>query len=71
MPQLNKLSPTASLPYVISQVNDAFSKIDGENLTKVIKDTTGTPRLIFGKLPDGEYGLVISKEGTDVLTVFD
>ena len=72
MPDLSKvISPTTPLPQTISQINDAFAKISNENQTKIVKDTTGTPRIIFGRLPDGTYGLVISKEGTDVVAWFD
>lgn len=51
-------------------VTTQFQRIANESITKIIKDTTGTPRLIFGRLPDGTYGLVISKDGVDVTTVF-
>lgn len=33
-------------------------------------DTDGTPRMIQGILPDGTMGLIISKEGVDVTTLF-
>jgi hypothetical protein len=33
-------------------------------------DSTGTPRIVIGILPDGTTGLVISKEGNNVLDLF-
>lgn len=33
-------------------------------------DTDGVPRIVIGILPDGSIGMVVSKEGIDVLTVF-
>lgn len=51
-------------------INSNFDQISDRLITNIIKDETGTPRLIMGKLPDGTYGLVISKEGVDVTTVF-
>lgn len=38
--------------------------------TQMFRDETGTPRILFGRLPDGTYGLVISKPGVDVKDVF-
>lgn len=32
---------------------------------------SGLNQIIIGKLPDGTFGLVISKPGIDVLTVFN
>lgn len=33
-------------------------------------DSTNTPRIVLGILPDGTMGMVISKEGVSVLDVF-
>ena len=36
----------------------------------VVSENEDTARVIFGKLPDGSYGLVISKPGVDVRGLF-
>lgn len=36
----------------------------------VVWDSSGDRRILMGFLPDGTYGLVISKEGVDVTTLF-
>ena len=38
--------------------------------TQIIRDERGIPRIILGRLPDGTYGMVVSKVGIDVLTAF-
>jgi hypothetical protein len=43
--------------------------IDGVNDNITLRDTT-TNRIIFGKLPDGSYGFVISKDNIDVQSAF-
>jgi hypothetical protein len=54
-----------------AQVNDLSREFDARKVVQMFKDTSGIPRIIIGKLPDGTHGLVISKEGVDVTTVFD
>lgn len=44
-------------------------KITTKNDQIIASDGT-TPRIIFGRLPDGTYGIVISKPGVDVTTAF-
>lgn len=55
---------------MVRTINENFRDI--ENLFRVIriKDETGLNRILIGKLPDGTYGIVISKEGEDVLDAF-
>lgn len=55
---------------VVKQINEQGRLISNENLTKLYKDNSGQNRIIIGMLPDGDSGLVISKEGIDVLDVF-
>ena len=46
--------------------------LDGTNQRILITNaTTGIPQIIIGLLPDGNYGMVISKPGIDVTTVFN
>lgn len=51
-------------------INDNFQQLEAEGRTKIIKDENGQARIILGKFPDGTYGLIISKPGVDVLTLF-
>lgn len=68
---LRPLGPGSSLEDIIRVINENNADIDNRFRTQIIKDEDGINRIIFGKLPDGTYGLVISKEGIDVLTVFE
>lgn len=52
------------------QLNEWGRLLSNEKRTEVYKDNSGTNRIIIGVLPDGDTGIVISKEGIDVLTVF-
>lgn len=36
----------------------------------LIRSEDDVPQAIFGQLPDGSIGIVVSKDGTDVTTVF-
>lgn len=46
--------------------------IDGHNDYIIISNpSTGIKQIMLGKLLDGTYGLVISKPGIDVTTVFN
>lgn len=54
----------------IHNANTNFKHISNKFRTNIIKDETGTPRIIFGALPDGTYGLVISEAGVSVLSLF-
>lgn len=65
-----QLTPNMDMATLVNAINDTFRQIESENRTQVIKDETGNNRIIFGRLPDGTYGLVISKVGQDVLSLF-
>lgn len=52
------------------QLNEWARTISNERLTDVYNDNSGTPRILIGVLPDTETGIVISKDGIDVNTVF-
>lgn len=56
---------------ITRQLNEWASVISNEARTDVYNDNSGTPRILIGVLPDNNTGLVISKEGTSVLEVFD
>ena len=55
---------------VYAQIMTALQEIDNKFHTNVITDEDGVRRIVFGRLPDGTVGLVISEEGVDVLTLF-
>ena len=66
-----RLSPGMSYTSLINAINQNFAAVDNQIGKNVVINDGDNPRIIFGELPDGTYGMVISKEGTDVLTVFD
>lgn len=64
------ITPGMSAANMAAALNQNFQLIQNFSITQIIKDVHGVPRIIFGKLPDGTYGLVVSKDGIDVTTVF-
>ena len=64
-------APEQQIEQVVKQINEQTRIISNEGRTKLYKDEAGDNRIIIGQLPDGTHGLVISKEGTDVVNVFD
>lgn len=65
-----QLTPNMDLGTLVTAINATFQQIEAENRTKVITDESGVKRIIIGRLPDGTYGIVISKPGIDVYTLF-
>lgn len=68
---LNSDDPQAQIQSVVKQLNQWGRSLSNETRTDVYKDNSGTNRILIGVLPNGETGIVISNEGTDVLTLFD
>jgi hypothetical protein len=64
------VSQGSSFDQALPVINGNFSQLDGETYTKVYRDSSGVPNMIMGLLPDGTTGLVIAKEGVNVLTLF-
>lgn len=58
------------LDSLVKQINEWGRMLSNEKRTEVYKDNSGTNRIIIGVLPDGDTGIVVSKENVDVLTVF-
>lgn len=54
----------------LAMINKNFAEIDNEGTTKVFNDANGVPTIIMGVLPDKTTGIVISKPGINVLTLF-
>jgi hypothetical protein len=68
---LRSLGPGMDDDQIVRLVNDNFRQLENQLKVQIIRDEQGTNRIIFGRLPDGTYGLVISKDGVDVLSVFN
>lgn len=51
---------------LVKQINEQGRLISNEDRTKIIKDASGTPRILFGEGPDQFYGMKVSQEGIDV-----
>lgn len=66
-----RLTPNMDQVTMVQAINDTLSQIESENRTKVIKDESGTPRIIIGQFPNGEYGVIVSKPGKNVLEYKD
>lgn len=66
-----RLSPTMTMPQLIAALNQNFAAVENVNRTMVMKDETGTNRIIIGRFPNGEWGIIISKPGNDVLKYQD
>lgn len=65
------LTPGMDQATMATTVNQNFEQIAAENRSKVVRDESGTDRIIFGRYPDGNYGLKVSKPGVDVSTAED
>lgn len=57
----------SSLDNVVNDLNQNIRELQGQEVTKIFKDDTGTRRVLLGKGPLG-YGLFVSPEGEDVYT---
>lgn len=64
-----QLHPSIPQDQLVAMINQNFEALNQANMTRVISDGTNN-RIIIGKLPDGSYGIVVSKPGIDVLNVF-
>jgi hypothetical protein len=51
-------------------INNNFAQLDGETYTRIYNNAQGVPTIIIGLLPDGTTGIVVAKEGENVLDVF-
>ena len=64
-----QLHPSIPHAQLVAMINQNFEFLNQQNMTKIVSDGQ-TNRIIFGKLPDNTYGLVISKPGVDVVKLF-
>ena len=65
-----QLTPNMDAGTMTTAINNVFQQIEAENRSKMITDENGTNRIIIGLLPDGTYGIVVSKPGVDVNSLF-
>lgn len=63
--------PDKKIESIARQLNEWGRIISNEKRTDVYRDNTNTPRILIGVLPDGDTGIVISRDGIDVGTVFE
>jgi len=65
-----RLGPQMNTQQLVSALNQNFQNLERMGQTQIFRDENGVNQIIIGKLPDGTYGLVISKPGIDVLSLF-
>ena len=65
-----QLSPSMDMSTLVNAVNTTLRQIEAENRTRITRDEDGIDRIILGRFPDGQYGLIISKPGKDVKDLF-
>lgn len=63
-------SPNMSYEQLIATLNQNSVIQQNENNTQIINDNSGVHRIIIGELPDGTFGIVVSKSGVNVLSLF-
>lgn len=66
-----RLHPGMNQQALVAAINQNFAMIENINRTQIFKDDTGTPRIIIGRFPNGEYGIIMSKPGKNVLEYED
>lgn len=62
-----RLQPGMDMATMIAAINENFALLENINRTQIFKDETGTKRIILGRLPDGTYGMIVSKPNIDVV----
>lgn len=55
----------------MESVKDGQVRMEYDNNRFLVADDDGIVRMIIGVLPDGTIGIIISKEGVNVLDVFN
>ena len=65
-----QLTPNMDTATMVNAINDVFRQIESANRSQVIRDENGIDRVIVGRMPDGTYGVIVSKPGVDVKTLF-
>ena len=65
-----QLTPNMDTATLVNALNDMMRQLEAANRTQIIKDENGVDRIVLGRLPDGTYGLIISKPDVDVKGLF-
>ena len=65
-----RLAPSMKYEQLVAAMNENMMLLENQSRTQIFKDETGKNRIIIGRLPDGTYGIVVSKEGEDVVKLF-
>lgn len=65
-----RLHGNMTMQQMANALNENLNLLQNQSQTTVIKDETGTPRILIGQLPDNTYGIVISKPGNNVEDAF-
>ena len=65
------VTTTTSKGKKMESVKDGQVRMEYDNNRFLVADEDGLVRMIIGLLPDGTIGIVISKEGVNVLDVFN
>lgn len=69
--QPNQQNSSGTLPgTTVINVGNVIQINGNQDYILVSDPNSGIPQLIMGLLPDGTYGMVVSKPGVDVLSVF-
>jgi len=53
------INPGTPQEQALAAINANFAKLDGEALVKIFKQADGNNGIVFGRLPNGKYGLLI------------
>lgn len=65
-----QLTPDMDIGTMVNAINNGFRQVESENRTKIVRDEDGVDRVILGRMPNGTYGLIVSKPGKDVKELF-
>lgn len=65
------VTQTSSKGKKLTSVKDGQVRMEYDNNRFLVADEDGIVRMIIGLLPDGTIGIVISKEGINVLDAFN
>lgn len=67
---LQNASPDEKMNSLVKQLSEWARLISNEKRTDILKDTSGTERILIGITPDGDIAIVMSKEGESVIEAF-
>lgn len=63
-------SPNMSFQQLIAALNQNNALSQNANNSQIIRDKSGVQRVIIGEWPDGQFGIIISKPGVNVVSLF-